>query len=231
MISTIGELCDAALSYLLMVNVGNKYKRYMPTGSLDTGTCLKQWTYKLRVPAENGYVDTEASIGVHTSESIPESYLNKVTDSKITDDWNKYKKMYIYSKINQDTYISTSSMFYFIYLFRYFIDKHFKMFTDIYGKSFVWLYNTANDVTYSPTNLSLKENETTVSSIEKYVDILIDEVASRETIQTLQASTSFNSCSSSSSSSSCSSSSSSSSCSSSSSSSSSSLFIAYFNLG
>jgi hypothetical protein len=229
MLSTIGDLCDTALEYLLTVPIGNHYKRYVPTGTLRNGGTLKNWTYHIRVPAYNTHVDTTASVSVYTSESIPEKYLAKVTDSKITEDWNSYKKNYIYPKVPANTYISTSSMFGFIYLFRYFVDKHLKMFTDIYGKSYVWLYDTEN-VTYSPTDIKMTQDKTDVSTIEKYVDTLIDEVVTRDTIQTLHASTSFNSCSSSSSSSSCSSSSSSSSCSSSSSSSSS-LFIAYFNLG
>lgn len=229
MLSTIGDLCDAALQYLLLVSIGNKYKRYAPNGSLKNGYTLKQWNYNLTVPADNRHINTSANVSVRTAETIPDQYLTEVSNAKITSDWDTYKKKNIYPKLNADMHISTSSMFYFIYLFRYFVDRHFKMFTDIYGQSCVWLYNTGN-VTYSPTDMDIREKEISVSAIEKYVDTLIDEVVSRDTIQTLQASTSFNSCSSSSSSSSCSSSSSSSSCSSSSSSSSS-LFIAYFNLG
>lgn len=228
MLSTIDDLCDAALAYLLTISLGNKYKRYSPAGSLQSGAVLKKWEYNLQVPAQDGYANTKANVIVNTTESIPEKYLIQISDSTIEKDWNQYKEKYIYPKLSGDTYISTSSMFYFIYLFRYFVDKHCKMFTDIYGQSFVWLYNTET-VTYSPADMTIKENETNVSTIEKYVNVLIDEIVARDTIQTLHASTSFNSCSSSSSSSSCSSSSSSSSCSSSSSSSSS-LFIAYFNL-
>lgn len=229
MISTTGDLCDAALKYLTSIKVGNKNRKYIPTGTLQEGANLKSWEYALRVPAENGCADTTASVVIQTSQAISNDYLKEVRNSRIKSDWNNFRDKYIYTKLNKDDYISTSSMFYFIYLFRYFTDKHFKMFTDIYGKSFVWLYNTGM-ITYSPKDINIKETQTTVASIDKYVDALIDEIVSRDTIQTLQASTSFNSCSSSSSSSSCSSSSSSSSCSSSSSSSSS-LFIAYFNLG
>lgn len=230
MISTIGELCDAALSYLITIDVGNKYRTYTPKGSLQQGTTIKKWDYPIRVPAYNGHADINTSILVKTIEPIPNEYLTSVTNEKITSDWNEYRNKYIFPKIHADVYISVSSMFYFIYLLRHFIDKRFKMFTDIYGMTSVWLYNTQSSVSYSPTDILLNDDEINDSMIDKYVDALIEEVVSRDTIKTLQASTSFNSCSSSSSSSSCSSSSSSSSCSSSSSSSSS-LFIAYFNLG
>ena len=229
MLSAVGDLCDAALQYLLLVHIENRYKRYIPNASLAKGYVLKKWDYNITVPADNRHINTTANIAVKTNDSIPNQYLTEVSNAKITSDWNAYKEKYIYPKINADLHISTSSMFYFIYLFRYFVDQHFKMFTDIYGQSCVWLYNTGT-VTYSPIDMDIHEKEVTASSVEKYVDTLVNEVMARDTIQTLKASTSFNSCSSSSSSSSCSSSSSSSSCSSSSSSSSS-LFIAYFNLG
>lgn len=230
MISTIGELCDAALNYLITINVGNKYKTYTPEGSLRPGTIIKKWDYVMRVPTYNSCRDVNTNISVQTVEPIPNEYLASVTNQKIADDWNEYKHQYILPKINSDVYISVSSMFYFIYLLRHFIDKRFKLFTDIYGITSVWLYNTQSSISYSPANILLNDNEINDSVVDKYVNALINEVVSRDTLKTLQASTSFNSCSSSSSSSSCSSSSSSSSCSSSSSSSSS-LFIAYFNLG
>ena len=207
MISTIGELCDAALNYLITINAGNKYKTYTPEGSLRPGTIMKKWDYVMRVPTYNSCRDVNTNISVQTVESIPNEYLASVTNQKIADDWNKYKHQYIFPKINSDVYISVSSMFYFIYLLRHFIDKRFKLFTDIYGITSVWLYNTQSSISYSPANILLNDNEINDSVVDKYVNALINEVISRDTLKTLQASTSFNSCSSSSSSSSCSSSS------------------------
>ena len=229
MASTIGELCDKALAYLLTISVGNKDATYTPSGSLKSGTVLKTYSFSVTVPAVNASTSTTATLNIATSESIPSAYLTAVTNAKITSDWNAYKTSYIYPKITSKTHISLSSLFQFLYLFRYFVDKKFCLFTDIYTKSSVWLYNTST-VTYSPSTMDMSATTINATSMSNYMKILISEIVNRDTLKTLAATSSTNCSSSSSSSSSCSSSScSSSSCSCSSSSSS--LFIAYFNLG
>lgn len=229
MIQTILELCDKAQEYLLTINVGNKNKTYTPTGTLKSGGVLKTYSFSYTAPGVNEPVTKTSTMTISTSGNIPNNYLTSVSTNKMIQDWEDYRDNHILTKINSETYISLSSMFYFLYLFRYFIDKKFCMFTDIYGKSYVWLYNTST-VTYSPSDMNLEDKVLSATDMDTYISTLISEIANRDTLQTLVASTSSNSCSSSSSSSSCSSSSSSSSCSSSSSSSSS-LFIAYFNIG
>lgn len=229
MIASVAELCDKALEYLLSISVGNKNATYSPSGSLKSGTVLKTYSFSIATPDVNTSVARTSTMSISTNESIPSAYLTAVDNAKITSDWNSYKTNYIYTKISSNTRISLSSMFLFLYLFRYFVDKKFCLFTDIYTQSSVWLYNTGT-VTYSPGDMSLNLNSLDSSAMNTYMTTLINEITSRDTLKTLKASSSNNSCSSSSCSSSCSSSSSSSSCSSSSSSSSS-LFIAYFNIG
>ena len=220
MISTIGELCNKALEYLLSINVSNKNTTYSPTGSLKAGTVLKTYNFAIKTPSVNGQVSRTSTMSITTNENIPTQYLTSVSNATITSHWNSYVQSYIYTKLSPDTYVSVSSMFLFLYLFRYFVDKRFCLFTDIYTKSSVWLYNTGN-VTYSPSSMELNKNVLDATTMNKYMTTLIEEIASRDTIKTLKASSTSNSCSSSSCSSSCSSSSSSSS----------SLFIVYFNIG
>ena len=220
MISNIEELCNKALDYLLSINVGNKGKTYTPSGTLKSGGLLKEYNFTIYTPGVNTQVSRISTISISTNENIPSTYLKSVDNTKITSDWNSYRNNYIYTKLTPTTHISVSSMFLFLYLFRYFVDKKFCMFTDIYTKSSIWLYNTS-DVTYSPSTMSLDNNILDISTMNAYMNTLINEITSRDTLKVLKASSSNNSCSSSSCSSSCSSSSSSSS----------SLFVAYFNIG
>lgn len=167
---------------------------------------------------------------IKTNEDIPIEYLRSTSDFNILQDWSEYKKQFIYTKIDSDAYVGVSSLFVFLYLFRYFVDSRFCQFSDIYTQSNVWLYNTGS-VDYDPAEMLLASNSIIDKTLmDTYINTLVTEIVNRDTHKVLGAAASTNSCSSSSSSSSCSSSSSSSSCSSSSSSSSS-LFIAYFNLG
>lgn len=226
--TTISELCDKALEHILSIDIKNKDVAYSPSDSLKNGNTIKTFNFNITVPDINQSVTKNATIDIKTNETIPEEYLKATSNSNIETDWNNYKTKYIYNKLNSERIISVSSMFEFLYLFRYFIDMKFSQFTDIYGQSNVWLYNTA-DVTYSPSFSNENVNVLDIATTQKYMDILISEISARKTLKVLNASSSTSSCSSSSCSSSCSSSSSSSSCSCSSSSSS--LFIAYFNLG
>ena len=239
MILTLAELCDKAANYLQSIKIGNKNTTYSPEGSLKAGTTLKTYSFNIQCPAYidstnpaayTGKVTRTVQLNIKTNENIPSVYLKAVSDSGIVADWNDFKDRYIYSKLNSNTYVSLSSMFLFLYLFRYFVDTRFCQFTDIYTKSSVWLYKTGS-VAYAPSNLGLAGNSVIDKAImDTYINTLVSEIVQRDTLKTLKASSSSNSCSSSSSSSSCSSSSSSSSRTSSSSSSSS-LFIAYFNMG
>ena len=226
--STIAELCNRAQEYLLSIKVQNKNAAYNPKSTLKAGGSLKTFYYKIQCPDKNKAVTQTAQINVFTNENIPASYIAAVTDAKIISDWVAYRDKYIYTRIQSSTYISLSSMFLFLYLFRYFVDKKFCLFTDIYTMNSDWLYNTAA-VTYNPSGMNINLGELDAAAMDSYMDTLITEIATRENLKTLVASSSHSSSSSSSSSSSCSSSCSSSSCSCSSSSSS--LFIAYFNLG
>ena len=230
-VNSIEELCDKALEYILSITIGNKNKNYNPPNdsSLKKGAVLKTYNFNIVTPAVNTKVTQTSTISISTSENIPSIYLNAITEEKITSDWEQYRDEYIYTKLNKDEYVSVSSMFLFLYLFRYFIDKKLCMFTDIYSQSSVWLYNT-EDVVYSPNNMILGPDSLDQHAMNNYMNTLINEIVERDTLKVLKASSSSNSCSSSSSSSSCSSSSCSSS-SSSSSCSSSSIFIAYFNIG
>lgn len=176
-----------------------------------------------------GFEENTVTFTLKTSENIPDEYLVGVGDGEILKDWQNFRDNHIYTKLNSKAYVSISSMFTFLYLLRYFVDQRFCQFTDIYTKSKIWLYKTGT-VVYSPSNIDLSKKVLDKSTMDSYINTLVTEIVSRDTLRALKASSSSNSCSSSSSSSSCSSSSSSSSCSSSSSSSSSSLFIAYFNL-
>lgn len=167
---------------------------------------------------------------IKTNEDIPKEYIKPVSNDDIVKTWKDYAEQYIYTKLDGTTFVSITSLFTFLYLFRYFVDTHFCQFSDIYTKTSVWLYKTGV-AEYNPTNMVISsENLMDKTMMDAYISTLVTEIVSRDTHKVLGAAASTNSCSSSSSSSSCSSSSCSSSCSSSSSSSSS-LFIAYFNLG
>ena len=220
MIKSVEELCNKALEYLLSISVGNKNMTYTPSDSLKSGGLLKTYNFNIYTPGASTRVSRTSTMSISTNENIPSAYLTSVDNNKITTDWNNYRNTYIYPKLSPDTHVSVSSMFLFLYYFRYFVDKKFCLFTDIYTKASVWLYNTSN-VTYTPTNLSLGANTLDVYMMNSYMNTLIKEITTRDTLKTLKASSSSNSCSSSSCSSSCSSSSSSSS----------SLFVAYFNIG
>jgi hypothetical protein len=220
MINSIEELCDKALEYILSISIGNKGKRYTPTGNLSSTstTNLKDYNCNIQYPGVNSVNTKTATFSIRTSGTIPEKYLKSVTNTQIKTEWNAYRDSYIYKIISPDNYVSVSSMILFLYYFRYFVDKKFCMFTDIYASSSVWLYNTEK-VTYAPKNILLNGDFTlTTSEINNYMNILIDEITSGDTLKVLNASTSCSSCSSSSSSSS-------SSCSCSS------AFIIYFNIG
>ena len=252
MILTVSELCDKAAKYLQSVSIGNKNSNYEPTDSLKSGNVIKTYNFQVETPDVAKYwpknsrlnlTEQEAAkqisigtksrtikINIKTTEDIPEEYLKSVSNNGIVQDWDKYVNEFIYSKINSEAYVGVSSLFLFLYLFRYFIDTRFCQFSDIYTKAHIWLYKTG-DAEYNPDNMILASNSIIDKTlIDSYINTLVTEIVNRDTHKVLGAAASTNSCSSSSSSSSCSSSSSSSSCSSSSSSSSS-LFIAYFNLG
>ena len=250
MILTIAELCDKAARYLQSITVGNKNNIYTPAEALKNGGTIKTYDFEIKCPDNCEYYPEGTRIGapedtikktlgyknrtvkmyIKTNEDIGEEYLKAVSNSDIATDWNSYKNQYVYSKINSEAHVSVTSLFLFLYLFRYFIDTRFHQFSDIYTNTNIWLYKTGN-IKYNPADMLLAgESFIDKSMMDSYINTLISEVVNRDTHTVLGAAASTNSCSSSSSSSSCSSSSSSSSCSSSSSSSSS-LFIAYFNLG
>lgn len=252
MILTVSELCDKAAKYLQSVSIGNKNSNYEPADSLKNGNVIKTYNFQVETPDVANYypknskinlTEQEAEklisigtkkrtikINIKTDENISEEYLNSISNNGIVQDWNNYVNEFVYSRINSKAYVGMSSLFLFLYLFRYFVDARFCQFSDIYTKAHVWLYKTGN-VKYNPDNMVLADNSIIDKTLmDAYINTLVKEIVNRDTHKILGAAASTNSCSSSSSSSSCSSSSSSSSCSSSSSSSSS-LFIAYFNLG
>lgn len=252
MILTVAELCDKAARYLQSILVGNKNYTYNPADSLKNGGIIKAYDFNITCPDYSRYYTRGTRLGIteeevkklitdgkkvrtvkmyiKTNEDIPEEYIKPVSNNDIVTSWNNYKEQYIYTKLDSKAYVSVTSLFTFLYLFRYFVDTHFCQFSDIYTKTHVWLYKTGV-VKYNPANMTLsKNNLMDKTMMDVYINTLVTEIVSRDTHKVLGAAASTNSCSSSSSSSSCSSSSSSSSCSSSSSSSSS-LFIAYFNLG
>lgn len=253
MILTVAELCDKAAQYLQSISVGNKNYSYTPTDSLKNGGIIKTYNFDIQCPdyctyydkgteflgmSEEevqklitiGYKTVTINMNIKTNEDIPEEYLKPVSNDDIKQDWDTYKQQCIYTKLNSTAYVGVTSLFVFLYLFRYFVDIRFCQFSDIYTKTHIWLYKTG-DLEYNPASMELASKSfIDKSMMDAYINTLIEEIVNRDTHRVLGAATSTNSCSSSSSSSSCSSSSSSSSCSSSSSSSSS-LFIAYFNLG
>lgn len=251
MILTIAELCDKAGKYLQSINIGNKNSNYVPDNTLKNGNTVKTYDFTVFTPSVANYYPKDTIINkpdeeikptlttqkrrtihmyIKTNEDIPVEYLTGVSNLNILQDWNEYKKQFIYTKISSDTYVGMSSLMVFLYYFRYFVDIRFCQFSDIYTQSNIWLYKTGS-AKYEPTEMLLAEDNIIDKTLmDAYIDTLVTEIVNRDTHKVLGAAASTNSCSSSSSSSSCSSSSSSSSCSSSSSSSSS-LFIAYFNLG
>lgn len=141
----ITDLCNAALVYIISINIGNKSGNYTPSGSLANNTTLK--TFSRDIVYCPGYSSGNSSTyeritqTVISDESIGSEYLKKATNDKITSDWNAFKNEYILPTL-KDKKISLSSIFVFIYLIRCFIDTRFKLFTDIYNKKQVWLYNT-----------------------------------------------------------------------------------------
>lgn len=227
MISTVSELCDKALEYILSVPVKNKNVAYTPSGTLKKGAHIKTFSFNITCPGINQSVTKTANLYVDTGEDIPSAYLAAASTDKIKADWNDYKNKYILTKLTSDTYVSISSLFAFLYLFRFFIDKKFCLFTDIYTLQNVWLYNTGT--ISAPQNMNIDISQLNMTNMNSYMSTLINQIMNRDNLKVLKAASSTNSCSSSSCSSSCSSSSSSSS--SSCSSSSSSLFIAFFNIG
>ena len=70
MASTISELCDKALAYLLTISVGNKGTAYSPTGSLKAGTVLKTYSFGVQVPAVNAATSTTAKINISESTTL-----------------------------------------------------------------------------------------------------------------------------------------------------------------
>lgn len=229
MISTVGELCDQALIYLDSISTGNKNSAYTPSEHLKAGGVLKTYTFTITCPDINKSTTKTSSLYIKTSEDIPQAYLKSYSSTQLMADWNLYRDEKIFSQLSSSTFVSVSSLFHFLYLFRFFVDHKFCQFTDIYTKSKIWLYNTSNGIPNPELFQPISERTLSKETLDSYISALIKEIINRNSLKTLKASSSSNSCSSSSSSSSCSSSSSSSSCSSSSSSSSS-LFIAYFNL-
>lgn len=233
-------LYSKALTYLLSIQVGNKNKKYIPTGNLVKDSVIKTVTYAIKsgVKVEHHYneddgarvmnntnMDQSANITIKTREEIPLEFLNSITNDNIVNDWNSYKVNYIEPRIGNKKYVGISEVCLFLYLFKYFVDKKFKQFSDSFTKNFVWLYNS-NSVAYSPTDLTVVPAEMTDSIASDYITALVQETVRSDFLSILAASAAASS----SSSSSCSSSCSSSSCSSSCSSSSSSVFIAYFNI-
>ena len=228
MISTVSELCDKALEYILTVPAKNKNAAYTPSGTLKNGATLKTYNFGITCPDVNQSVSKTASLFIKTGEDIPAAFLSAASTDKIKSDWNTYKNQYILTRLTSNTQISVSSLFLFLYLFRYFLDNKFALFTDIYAMQSAWLYNTGGIPT-PPQGMNIDIEQLNMTNLNSYMSALVGQIIAGNNFKTLKAASSTNSCSSSSCSSSCSSSSSSSS--SSCSSSSSSLFIAFFNIG
>lgn len=228
MISTVSELCDKALEYILTIPAKNKNAAYTPSGTLKKGNTLKTYNFGITCPDVNKSVSKTASVFIETGEDIPAAFLAAIIADEIKSDWDTYKNQYILTRLTSNTPVSISSLFLFLYLFRYFLDNKFTLFTDIYAKQSVWLYNTGT-IAAPPQGMNIDIEQINMTNMSSYMSALVGQIIAGKNFKTLEAASSTNSCSSSSCSSSCSSSSSSSS--SSCSSSSSSLFIAFFNIG
>ena len=193
---TIAELCNQVLTYIQSINIGNKSGYYTPTGSLVAGTTLKTYSKGVKhCPTlhrkENYSQTTTVYHNIKTNENIGSVYRTQVTNDRIKNDWISFKDTYISKMLNVNDTISISSMFVLIYLIRCFIDTRFMLFTDVYHKNYIWLYNTSTSVNYNvdttiiPTNFNDFSGLTNLNNI---ISIFSNEVASRQHIHILKAS-------------------------------------------
>ena len=83
MISSIAELCDKALEYILSVPAQNRDYDYTPKGSLKKDTVLKTYTFDIFC---GGSTNRKSTMYIKTNEVIPARYTNRASDEKITND-------------------------------------------------------------------------------------------------------------------------------------------------
>lgn len=188
----ISDLYSEVLSYLLSIKIQNKNKAYEPTGSIKSGTTLKNFSTTHKYCAtQNRWTSSTSktfSHNIYTSESIGSNYLKAASESMITEDWNNFKNSYISKMLNENETITISSMIMFVYLVRCFVSAKFTMFTDVYYSKQVWLYNTSDNVDYqvdskiSVTKLTDKYGDSNLTSI---MSSLIDEVLKRRSTHIL----------------------------------------------
>ena len=192
----ISELCNQVLSYLLTIPISNKSATYTPSGYLVNGATLKtfttqvQWSPSASLSSVISYANVTQTI--KTSETIPSAYTAQATDTRITNDWNTFKDAFVSDLFNGDETLSLSSIFLFIYLVRCFIDTRFILVTDVYHKSYVWLYNTNTSVDYKVDSNIKVTNFTKsngVSNLNSIISALAAEIANRRSFYILKSTT------------------------------------------
>lgn len=203
----ISNLCNEILTYIVTASksLGNKDKQYSPSGNLKSGTTLKTYskevTYCPRKAGGTGkaggrhagpppMIKYKATIThtIKSNESIPSAYTASVTEDRIKSDWNTFKNTYVTTMLKTDEVVTVSAVLTLLYLVRCFMDSRFKLFTDTYHDSYVWLYDTStpsNYNSYYKVDTSLTINSE-IEDIKTIVDIFVDEITDRRSLHVLK---------------------------------------------
>ena len=190
----LSDLCKAVETYLTSITIGNKSGTYTPVDHLVNGAVLKTFstsiTYCPVAQIANNTRTETVTQTVKTNESIPSNYLAKADNARITTDWNNFKKTYISKMLNANETMSISSVIMFIYLVRCFIDGRFKLFTDVYHGTCVWLYDTNTTVDYKvDSNLKVTDfsaiSET--DNLNSIIAALANQVSNRNSYYVLKS--------------------------------------------